>query len=108
MGRNAGWVVCLGFLEYFEDLPGMEGREGVDGVPVDLKVSVVAVVVVVVMILSAELKRLRRRSSSSISCWVRSWRMNFWALALFHRENRTSVAGRWWWWVGFGGANIGN
>lgn len=35
-GLKAGWEE--GFREYFEDLPGMEGEEGAEGVPVDLKV----------------------------------------------------------------------
>lgn len=39
--EKAGWVYLgfwgLGVLEYFDFLPGIEGREGDDGVPVDLK-----------------------------------------------------------------------
>ncbi|CAK9176693.1 unnamed protein product, partial [Ilex paraguariensis] len=34
---------------YFDFLPGIEGLEGVDGVPVDLKVSVVVVVVCIIV-----------------------------------------------------------
>lgn len=38
--RKAGWGGGLGFrggLEYLEDLPGMEGGEGEEGVPRDLE-----------------------------------------------------------------------
>lgn len=45
-------------------------------------------------ILVAELKRRSRRISSSISCWALRRSLNRSALALFHREKRTSVGGR--------------
>lgn len=79
--RNAGCV-----FEQFEALPGREGLEGVEGAPVGVETV-----------------------SSLICCfWVRSWRMNFLASALFHREKRISVALRWLWWWWLGGKKIGN
>lgn len=72
--------------------PGIEEREGVEGVPVDLKVVVVAVAESgVLAMLWADSKRRWRRRSSSICCWVRRWRRNFSALGLFHLEKRISV-----------------
>lgn len=114
--RNAGCEseLGLGFLEYLDFLPGIEGLDGSEGVPMDLNVSLVVVVSEseTVAILVAESKRRSRRISSSISCWARRRWLNFSALALFHRANRTSVGGRFWsgLWVGFGfsgGAKIG-
>ena len=61
-----------------------------------------------------ELKRRSRRISSSISFCARRRSSNFSALALFQRENRSSVGGRWFggfrfgYGVGSGGAKIGN
>ena len=99
----------------------MEGAEGAEGVPMDLKVSTEEVVVgeegrpssVSLTILVIELKRRSRRISYSIcSCSRRRW-LNFSAFALFHRENRTSLAGRGWLGFEFGlgssrGAKRGN
>lgn len=57
------------------------------------------------MIRLAELKRRWRRISSSISFCARRRSSNLSALALFQRENLTSVDGRW---FSGGGARIGN
>lgn len=100
-------------MEYLDFLPGIEGEEGEEGVPMDLNVSVSFLVVVVAVAVSgmlaireAESKRRTRRMSSSISFWARRRASNFSALALFQRENRTSMGGRWC--DGFGGgAEIG-
>lgn len=114
--RNAGCECFaeLGFLEYFEDFPGIEGRDGEDGVPIDLKVVVAVPPVEVVVALSlmlaifeAESKRFSRRISSSISFRERLWWLNLSAFALFQREKRISVAGRLLW-DGHGGGKIGN
>lgn len=98
-------------MEYLDFLPGIEGEDGEEGVPMDLNVSVsfrVEVVAVsgMLAIREAESKRRTRRMSSSISFWARRRASNFSALALYQRENRTSVGGRWC--DGFGGgAEIG-
>lgn len=98
-------------------LPGIEGLEGEEGVPMDLKNSPVAEPAVegvaesgMSEILVAESKRRCRRMSSSICCKVRRRSLNFSALALFQREKRSSVGGRWCWGgEGFRcGAKMGN
>lgn len=115
--RNAGCELGLGFSEYFDFLPGIEGRDGDEGVPMDLNAVSASEVeesaTETVAILVAESKRRSRRKSSSISCWARRRWLNFSALALFHRANRTSVGGRVCigLWAGFGftgGAKIGH
>lgn len=60
----------MGF-EYLDFLPGIEEREGTEGVPVDLKLGVVLAGVaesLIVEMLRADSKRRRRRRSSSICC----------------------------------------
>ena len=69
--RKAGCDVLV-FLEYLEDFPGIEGFEGEEGVPVDLKVpaaeaSLEVSASSISAILVAESKRRSRRISSSIS-----------------------------------------
>lgn len=116
-GCNSGLV--LGRLEYLDFFPGIEGFEGREGVPMDLNVSLFEVVVELaavsplLAILVAESKRRSRRISSSISFWACRRSLNLSALALFQRENRTSVGGRCWdrFEFGFGfrnGARNGN
>lgn len=76
--RNAGCECFTGFelrfLEYFEDFPGIEGQDGDDGVPIDMKVvvgvppaEVVVALSLIFAIFEAESKRFSRRISSSIS-----------------------------------------
>lgn len=87
-------------MEYFEAFPGMEGREGEEGVPRDLKSGVVGFSEETVeesnlsAMLATDWYLRSRRISSSISFWVRFVTSNFSALALFQREKRISVVGR--------------
>lgn len=89
-------------MEYFDFLPGIEGLEGEDGDPVDLKVVPVedegvaaSAESCICAILVADSKRRSRRISSSISCWARRRSLKRSALALFHREKRITD-GDWW------------
>lgn len=86
-----------GGLEYLDFFPGMEGRDGAEGVPVDLNVSTVASEeegLAVCVMFSMAVKRRVRRISASISSWARRRCSNFSELVLPQRENLTSVEGR--------------